>query len=402
MNVILPLFSFPTALDFSRVSDWRSWEDHWGSLWTVCSGHSSVVSPRSEGGNGHPGPSVASLRLGSGDVIPRKVGLFSWRISAQSPRDSSWSFKWVYPDSGLGCTELVSPLARARDHQHSGEEREMKIFQTRRIIRNINNSSISPPGPPLHIFVTHFSSKLSPRARRLLCSCMDKWFKSMRTQEPIMPGLHASRGDMWLWHWGQWPLTMFFPRFSPDILPPTSDKCSVSDEHRSCDTTDRFWHETRCQPLPFRGIVFLVIISPRGIIPLSMLSPLSAQHHANVSLSCGLLIGPLTGILTSDWLLVLPHLCCHCLVTRVWCLMPIWPCNVWHCDNPRHRDVTTHSRRGEMRERWSVIAFFVWLGLALTHRIIIKTDPMEENWLWSFTIGRLLTFYGFNHFTKPD
>ena len=128
-------------------------------------------------------------RLGSGDVIPRKVGLFSWRISALSPRDSSWSLKWVYPDSGLGCTELVSPLARARDHQHSGEEREMKIFQTRRIIRNINNSSISPPGPPLHIFVTHFSSKLSPRAWRLLCSCMDKWFKSMRTQEPIMPGL---------------------------------------------------------------------------------------------------------------------------------------------------------------------------------------------------------------------
>ena len=41
--------------------------------------------------------------------------------------------------------------------------------------------------------------------------------------------------------------------------------------------------------------------------------------------------------------------------------------------------MTTHSQRGEMRERWSVIVFFVWLSLALTHRIIIKTDHMEEN-----------------------
>ena len=43
--------------------------------------------------------------------------------------------------------------------------------------------------------------------------------------------------------------------------------------------------------------------------------------------------------------------------------------------------MTTHSRRVEMRERerWSVIVLFVWLSLALTHRIIIKTDHMEEN-----------------------
>ena len=96
---------------------------------------------------------------------------------------------------------------------------------------------------------------------------------------------------------------MFFPRFSPDILPRSPcDKCSVSGEHLSCDATD-----TSDMKPGANLYLFPVIIPPLWHHPLvNVITVISAASHECQRLS-GLLIGPLPGILASDWL-VSPHL----------------------------------------------------------------------------------------------
>ena len=114
---------FPPLLT-SLSSGWRRWEDHLGPF-------AQDSGAQQWGGNGHPGPLVASLwpQIRIGWCHPKKIksDYFSWRIFVPSP----WllviikmSLSWLGP----GCTELLSPLARARDHQHrEGKERNEDI-----------------------------------------------------------------------------------------------------------------------------------------------------------------------------------------------------------------------------------------------------------------------------------
>ena len=116
------------------------------------------------------------------------------------------------------------------------------------------------------------------------------------------------------------------------------------------------WHDrplltwNRCQPLPFQGVVFLFIIPPCGIKPLSMLSPLSAQHlQMSVSPGFSLVCSPDYWLLIG-WYYVSPSLLA---MTGDPGPMHIWRCNVWQppapwCDHSLC-PLRWHKRRGPER-----------------------------------------------------